>query len=69
VSALLVLVFLGFGVLLGNVAGSPVNDTLASARSHVKVVLPASGLSATSTATSSSRESSESPYSGEPPSS
>jgi hypothetical protein len=54
VSALLVLVFLGFGVLLGNVAGSRVNDTLASARSHVKIVLPASGPSSTSTSTSTS---------------
>jgi phosphatidylinositol-3-phosphatase len=71
VSALLVLVFLGFGVLLGNVAGSPVNDTLASARSHLKVVLPASGPSATSSSSESSASASggESPSSGEAPSS
>jgi hypothetical protein len=65
VSALLVLVFLGFGVLLGNAAGSRVNDTLASARSHLKVVLPASGASATSTSTSSSSESNTSASGGE----
>ncbi|MCW3019985.1 MAG: phosphoesterase, partial [Solirubrobacterales bacterium] len=41
ISALLVVVFLGFGVLLGNLAGSPVGDTLASARYPAKIVLPA----------------------------
>jgi hypothetical protein len=71
VSALLVVVFLGFGVLLGNVAGSPVKDTLASARSHLKVVLPASLPAATSSSSESSASTSggESPSSGEAPSS
>ncbi|HEX3434346.1 MAG TPA: alkaline phosphatase family protein [Solirubrobacteraceae bacterium] len=42
ISALLVLVFVGFGVLLGSVAGAPVSDSLAaSARAPVKLLLPA----------------------------
>ncbi|HSZ15206.1 MAG TPA: alkaline phosphatase family protein [Solirubrobacteraceae bacterium] len=41
VSALLVLVFLGFGILMGNVAHSGVNGALASARSPLRVMLPA----------------------------
>jgi hypothetical protein len=45
ISALLVLVFLGFGVLLGNVASSPVDGRLASARSPLKVILPATNAS------------------------
>lgn len=50
VSALLVLVFLGFGVLLGNVASSRVEDSLAdSARPHIKLLLPAAS-TATATA-------------------
>jgi phosphatidylinositol-3-phosphatase len=52
VSALLVLVFLGFGVLLGNAAGSRVSDTLASSRAPLKVVLPSAGAPAASTSTS-----------------
>jgi phosphatidylinositol-3-phosphatase len=40
-----VLVFLGFGVLLGNVASSPVDGRLASARSPLKVILPATNAS------------------------
>ncbi len=41
VSALLVLVFLGFGVILGGAAGSRVDDTLAaSARPPIKLILP-----------------------------
>jgi len=52
ICVLLVLAFLGFGVLLGHVAGSPVRDTLdASARPQLKVVMPAA---ATSTSPSSS---------------
>ncbi len=43
VSALLVLLCLGFGVLLGHVVRSPATDALASARAPVKLVLPASG--------------------------
>ena len=42
VSALLVLAFLGFGVLLGNVASSRVEDSLAaSVRPRLKLLLPA----------------------------
>ena len=67
VSALLVLVFLGFGVLLGHAAGSRVDDTLASTRSPLRVVLPASGTSSTPTSTSS--ESSASTPGSEPPAS
>jgi hypothetical protein len=52
VSALLVLVFLGFGVLLGHVAHSPTSDTLAAARGPVELVLPRSG-AATATVPSS----------------
>ena len=71
VSALLVLVFLGFGVLIGNAARSSVTDTLASSRSHVKVVLPASRPGSTSSPSSSSSlsSSSESASASEPPSS
>jgi hypothetical protein len=73
ISALLVLVFLGFGVLLGNVARSGAGDTLASARSPVKVVLPSTGssgasastLTSTSTSTSSASESAASESAGE----
>jgi uncharacterized membrane protein YgcG len=44
VSALLVIAFVGFGVLLGSVAGSPVQETLAASRTpRLKLVLPASG--------------------------
>ncbi len=69
VSALLVLVFLGFGVLLGNVAGSRVQDTLASTRSPMKVVLPATGSSSTTTSSSTASESTASESSSEPPAS
>jgi hypothetical protein len=48
ISALLVLAFVGFGVLLGSVAGSPVGDSLAaSARPRVKLLLPAPASTAT----------------------
>ena len=71
VSALLVLVFLGFGVLLGHVAGSRVNDTLAASRQPMKIVLPSQALSATATAPTSTSTSSSSASSssaaGEPP--
>jgi phosphatidylinositol-3-phosphatase len=67
VSALLVLVFLGFGVLLGNVAGSNVDDTLASTRSPVKIVSPPSATASTSTSASTPSESSASNTSSEPP--
>jgi len=67
VSLLLVLMFTGFGVLLGNVAGSRVGDTLASARSPLKLVLPASGSSAAASTTAP--ESSSPTTAAEPPSS
>ena len=41
VSAVLVLAFLGFGVVLGNAASSPVNGRLTAARPPLKLVLPA----------------------------
>jgi hypothetical protein len=62
VSALIVLAFLGFGVLLGGVAGSSVNATLAaSAAPRVKLVLPppAAPAASASPASSSSSSSSE----------
>jgi phosphatidylinositol-3-phosphatase len=60
VSALLVLVFLGFGVLMGKVARTRVTDAPASARSALKVVLPGGGSSSTPTAsTGTSSTSSE----------
>jgi phosphatidylinositol-3-phosphatase len=50
VSAVLVLVFLGFGVLLGNVASSRVEDSLAaSARPRIKLLLPAANTAAATT--------------------
>lgn len=49
VSALLVVVFLGFGVLLGRVASDRVNDTPVASRSPLKLVLPDATASATST--------------------
>ncbi|HTC73132.1 MAG TPA: hypothetical protein VK655_09605, partial [Solirubrobacteraceae bacterium] len=54
ISAFLVLVFLGFGVLLGNVASAPVGGTLASARSPLKVILPATNASVGSAQTAAS---------------
>ena len=50
VSALLVLAFLGFGVLLGNVASSRVEDSLAaSARPQIKLLLPPASTATAST--------------------
>jgi hypothetical protein len=66
ISALLVLVFLGFGVLLGNVAATRPSASLASARSPLKVVLPSSEPAVPSTSTSASAEPS-STASSEPP--
>jgi phosphatidylinositol-3-phosphatase len=57
ISALLVLVFLGFGAIIGDAASSRVSDTLASARSPLKVVLPSSSASGTSASASASAES------------
>ena len=57
---LLVLVFLGFGILLGNVARSAVSDSLASARAPLRVVLPATHPAPTSGSTSSESSTAES---------
>jgi hypothetical protein len=54
ISALLVLVFLGFGALLGKAASSPLGGTLASARSPLKVIIPATNASAGSAANAES---------------
>ena len=55
VSAVLVLMFLGFGVILGGVAGSPVQDTLAASSGRpVKLILPPAVPSAASTAAETS---------------
>jgi len=66
VSALLVLVFLGFGVLLGGVAGSPVNDTLAASARRLQVVLPQAAPDTASTSTSSSQTAGAEPPASEP---
>jgi len=72
VCALLVLAFLGFGILMGNAARSRVADSLASARAPLKLELPAaastasSGAPAVSGAEASSPESSGSASSGPP---
>ncbi|HYM46349.1 MAG TPA: hypothetical protein VES65_09370, partial [Solirubrobacteraceae bacterium] len=61
VSALLVLVFLGFGVIMGGAAGSRVDDTLAaSARGAVKLVLPSAASPAASASTQAASSSSSS---------
>ena len=50
VSAALVLMFLAFGVILGGVIGSPVQDTLAaSGARHVKLILPSAAPVASTT--------------------
>ncbi len=68
VSAFLVLVFLGFGVLLGGAARGPVNDTLASSSGPLKVVLPQSTPSAPQASAAGSSSAASSPESaGEPP--
>jgi len=63
VSALLVLVFLGFGVIIGGAAGSRVDDTLAaSARPPIKLILPqTASVPSTSTSPSASSPASEPP--------
>jgi hypothetical protein len=55
VFAALVLAFLGFGVLLGDVAGSRVDYSLASAHQRLKLILPAAG-ARTSTPTTDAGE-------------
>jgi hypothetical protein len=68
ISTLLVLAFLGFGVLLGGAASSSVNATLAaSARPHVRLVLPPAQTAPSSPAPSSAGPSSEPPASQETP--
>ncbi len=72
VCALLVLAFLAFGILMGNVARSRVADSLAAARSPLKLELPAaatasSGGSASSGTEASDPESSASAASEPPP--
>ncbi|MHB8235129.1 MAG: alkaline phosphatase family protein [Solirubrobacteraceae bacterium] len=68
ISALLVLVFVGFGVLLGSVAGTPVSDSLAaSARAPVKLLLPPAATSSKSPETSTSAEEPPPPAAEETP--
>ena len=69
VSALLLVVFLAFGVILGHVAASRPADTLASARSPLKVVLPASAPASASATASTATSESSSASASEPPSS
>lgn len=66
VSAALVLVFLGFGVLLGHVAGSRVPDSLVAARSPLKLELPASTGEQASTAQTTAASGEAEPPSSEP---
>ena len=64
VSALLVLMFLGFGVLLGSVAGSRVDSTLAAgAGSPLRLVLPQARAGASTTPTTPAAAESEPPAS------
>jgi phosphatidylinositol-3-phosphatase len=66
------LAFLGFGVLLGNVASHPAEDTLASTRAPVRLVLPPTTAATTSTSGASESpavESTSEPPASEPPAS
>jgi phosphatidylinositol-3-phosphatase len=65
VSAALVLMFLGFGVLLGGV-GSPSSSTLAATGRHLKLVLPAAAPAKSATSTSGSKTSEPPPAEAEP---
>ena len=56
VAALLVLGFLGFGVLLGGAAGSRVSDTLAASVAPLKLVLPAQSPASSESSNSSRSE-------------
>ena len=71
VSAALVLMFLAFGVVVGSVAGTPVQDTLAAdAGRHVKLILPPAAPAAsptTSTPEASTQSSSEPPAANSEP--
>ncbi len=66
-SMLLVLVFLGFGVLLGGAAGSRVNDTLAASRQPLRLVLPGPSASTPASPTSTASATPSSPSASEPP--
>ena len=56
VSAVLVLAFFGFGLLLGNAAGSRVDYSAAASRGPVKLVLPAASPAASDTAAAGEAE-------------
>ncbi len=64
VSAVLVLMFLGFGVIIGGVAGSPGSSTLAATGRRVKLVLPAASPAVAPAKSATSPSGSEA---GEPP--
>jgi hypothetical protein len=66
VSVVLVLAFFGFGLLLGNAAGSRVNYSAAAARGPVKLVLPAAS-SAPSGASTEAEAAIEAPPAAEEP--
>ena len=67
VSAALVLMFLAFGVIVGGVVGTPVQDTLAAdAGRHVKLILPPAATTAT-TPEAASPAASEPPAAGSEP--
>jgi hypothetical protein len=66
ISAILVLVFLAFGVLLGNVAGSPATGTPAASR-HLELVVPSGGTASTPTGASTTSTPAETPASEAPP--
>jgi hypothetical protein len=66
VSVVLVLAFLGFGVLVGNAASPHVEDTLASARAPVKLILPPATASAGSASASASPPASSAEATPEP---
>ncbi|HTA05723.1 MAG TPA: hypothetical protein VK774_05110, partial [Solirubrobacteraceae bacterium] len=58
---MLVLAFLGFGVLLGNVAGSRVDYSLASAHPRLKLILPAAAATASASTTDAGESTAEEP--------
>jgi hypothetical protein len=68
VSALLVAVFLGFGILMGNVSRPRISDTPASARSPLKLVLGAGATTSRQDSASSSGSSTSESSASEPPS-
>ena len=66
VCALLVAVFVGFGVLLGHVARTPVGGELASARRTLKLVVPAAAASSATAAQSTGSTQPSTEPTGEP---